>query len=147
MRKREKLLLAAVLLLSGRAAAAQNLTTTGTPAAMTITTAIAGSDPASVSENSTTYKVTAVGATTNHITAALNANTPTGVTLTVSLAVTVGATSSGPVALDVTARNVVTNITVNQISNSITYKLSALASAGVIASQSRTVTFTLVSGP
>jgi hypothetical protein len=145
MRKRVKILLAVGLLLSGRAAAAQILTVSGSPAAMTITSAIAGSDPTSISNSSTTYS--AVVVIPSHITAALGSNVPTGVTLTISLAVAAGATSSGPVALDVIARNVVTNVTASQINQSITYNLSALASAGVIASQTRIVTLTLVTGP
>jgi hypothetical protein len=72
---------------------------------------------------------------------------PTGVTLTITLAVAAGATSSGPVVLDVTARNVATNVNSSQLNQTITYNLSALASAGVVASQSRTVTLTLVTGP
>jgi hypothetical protein len=145
LRKRVKILLAVGLLLSGRAAAAQILTVSGSPAAMTITSAIAGSDPTSISNSSTTY--TAVVVIPSHITAALGSNMPSGVTLTISLAVAAGATSSGPVALDVTARNVVTNVTATQITQAITYNLSALASAGVIASQTRIVTLTLVTGP
>jgi hypothetical protein len=145
MKKPETILVAAVLLLSGRAVAAQILTVSGSPAAMTITSAIAGSDPTSISNSSTTYSAFTFIPT--HIMAALGANMPTGVTLTMSLAVGAGATSSGPVALDVTSRNVVTNITASQINKTITYNLSALASAGVIASQTRIVTLTIVVGP
>ena len=145
MRKREKMVLAAALLLGGRAAAAQTLTVSGSPGAMTITSAVAGSDPTSVSNSATTYS--AVVALTSHITAAIGSNMPTDVTLTMNLAVGAGATSAGPIALDVTARNVVTNITSSQLNKTITYNLSALASAGVIASQSRVVTLTIVLGP
>jgi hypothetical protein len=145
MKNRVKLLVAAGLLLSGRAAVAQILTVSGSPAAMTITSAIAGSDPTSVSNSSTTYS--AIVFIPCHITAALGSNMPTGVTLTISLAVAAGATSSGPVALDLTARNVVTNVTATQSNRAITYNLSALASAGVIASQTRIVTLTIVAGP
>src|ERR1700704_2963310 len=98
MKNRVKLLVAAGLLLSGRAAVAQILTVSGSPAVMTITSAIAGSDPTSISNSSTTYS--AIVILPCHITAALGSNMPTGVTLTISLAVAAGATSSGPVALD-----------------------------------------------
>jgi hypothetical protein len=145
MRKREKMLLAVALLLGGRAAAAQVLTLSGSPGAMTITSAVAGADPTSVNNSSTTYS--AVVVLTSHITASLGSNMPTDVTLTINMAVGAGATSAGPVALDVTARNVVTNITSSQLNKTITYNLSALASAGVISSQSRVVTLTLVLGP
>ena len=145
MREREKVLVVAILLLSGRMATAQILTVSGSPAAMTITSAIAGSDPTSATNSATTYSAVVVLA--SHITAALNSNMPTGVTLTITLAVAAGATSSGPVVLDVTARNVATNVNLSQLNQTITYNLSALASAGVVASQSRTVTLTLVTGP
>lgn len=138
------LLLTAVLpVVLGRTAAAQgvSITDSGDPAAMTIKTAVAGSQPTSVSNNATTYSTTQF-AGTRRVTAQLGANMPAGVTLTVSLAVGAGATSVGAVALDVTARNVVTNMTQNQTSRTITYQLSALASAGVVTSQTRIVTFT-----
>jgi hypothetical protein len=110
MKKREKMLLAVALLLGGRAAAAQILNVSGSPGAMTITSAVAGSDPTSVSNSSTTYS--AVVFLTSHITAAIGSNMPTNVTLTINLAVGAGATS-----------------------------------AGVIPSQSRVVTLTIVLGP
>ena len=124
----------------------QLLTVSGNPAALNITAAVAGSQPTAVSDNSTTYTVLAVF--TSHITAQLAANTPVGVTLRVTLAAPTGATSAGPVALDVTARNVVNSIT-NLLpqTRGITYQLSALASAGVISSRTATVTLTVVTGP
>ena len=124
----------------------QVLTVSGNPAALNITTAVAGSQPTAVSNNSTTYTVLVV--LSSHITAQLGSNTPVGVTLTINLAAPTGATSAGPVALDATARNVVNNITnVLPQTRSITYQLSALASAGVISSRMATVTLTVVTGP
>jgi hypothetical protein len=124
----------------------QVLTVSGNPAVLSITTAVAGSQPVAVSDNSTTYTVTAVFS--SHITAQLASNTPVGVTLTINMAAPTGATSAGPVALDVTARNVVNNITgVFLQTRGITYQLSALASAGVITSRTATVTLTIVAGP
>lgn len=144
-------LLAAVLLLaSGRAAVAQPavIATLGNPPALTITTAVAGSDPTSVTNSSTTYTTLNVqNGQPQKITAKLNSNMPAGVTLTVTLSVDANATSSGAVALDITARNVVISINANQTAKTITYQLSALPSAGVIASQTRTVTFTILDYP
>lgn len=142
-------MLAAVLLLSSRTAVAQpTVTTSGNPGSLTITTAVAGSDPTSVSDASTTYTLTRVKPPQpQKITAQLSSNMPTGVTLTATFAVGAGlGTSAGPVALDITARNVVTNITGNYTA-AITYQLSALPSAGVIASQTRTVTLTISASP
>ncbi len=134
----------------GRTAAAQvtTITRSGNPAAMTITAAVAGSDPTSVSNSATTYSTQNVqNGQPQKITGKLNANMPAGVTLTCSLAVGAQATSVGAVALDVTARNLVININADQTARTITYQLSALASAGVIASQTRTVTFTIANYP
>ena len=145
------LLLTAVLpVVLGRTAAAQvpTISTSGNPAAMTISTAVAGSQPTGVSNSATTYSTANLqGGQPQKITAGLSANMPTGVTLTVSLAVDASATSVGAISLDVTARNVVINIDADQIARTITYQLSALASAGVIASQTRTVTFTISDYP
>ncbi len=145
------LLLTAVLpVVLGRTAAAQVTTviTSGNPAAMTISTAVAGSQPTNVSNSATTYSTLNLqSGQPQKITARLSANMPAGVTLTASLAVNASATSVGAVSLDVTARNVVININANQVARTITYQLSALASAGVIASQTRTVTFTISDYP
>jgi len=145
------LLLTAVLPVGlGRTAAAQvtTISPSGNPAAMTISTAVAGLQPTGVSNSATTYSTANVKSSQpQKITARLSANMPAGVTLMVSLAVNASATSVGAVSLDVTARNVVINITANQTSQTITYQLSALVSAGVIASQTRTVTFTIANYP
>lgn len=132
------------------AQAANTITVSGSPAAMTIMTAAApGSAPTSVTNTVTTYTVKAKKATLpQKITAQLNSVMPAGVTLTLSLVAPTGATSDGVVTLDATAREVVGNITntTNQ-TRSITYVLSATVLAGVITTQSRTVTFTLIDWP
>jgi hypothetical protein len=71
---------------------------------------------------------------------------PTGVTLTVALAASKGA-SLGPVTLGTAAQNVVTGITGTMFGQSITYTLRATPAAGVVAVQTRQVTFTLISTP
>lgn len=122
------------------------LTVSGNPAAMNVSTAVAGSQPTAVSDNSTSYTVLVV--VSSHITAQLSSNTPAGVTLTINLVAPTGAVSLGPVTLDATARRVVNNIT-NALAQTkgITYQLSALASAGVISSRTATLTLTVVAGP
>ena len=56
--------------------------------------------------------------------------------------------SSGAVALDVTTRDMVTNITtVFNSTQTITYVLSATVAAGVIPIQTRTVTITVLNYP
>ena len=139
--------LVAATTVGARVAAAQTLTNSGNPAKLQITSAIAGSQPTSVSDATRTYTVvTASPNRTYRITAQLNTNMPAGVTLTATLAAPPSATSVGAVALDVTARNVVTGIPRNtNATRSITYQLSATVAAGVIPASTRTVTFTIVS--
>lgn len=143
--------LGAVLLFMGsRAAFAQTLAVSGSPAGLLrISSAVAGSQPISVSNATTTYTVVTPPANRLYnVTARLNAAMPTGVTLTATLAAPAGATSLGPVALDATARNVVTGITRNTTATQgITYQLSATVLAGVVPNSSRTVTLTIVQAP
>ena len=143
------LLVGSALLVGGSGfARAQTLSVTGTPASMTISGAIAGSQPATLTNNSTTYTVSALPILPKKITAQINTNMPAGVTLTVLLVPPSGATNAGRVALDNIARDVVSNVT-NLLPQTkiIEYQLSATVSAGVISTSTRTVTFTLVNYP
>ena len=73
---------------------------------------------------------------------------PLGTTLSMTLAPSIGATSVGPVNLTPVAQAVVTNIQKeNGTAYAVTYVFSATAAAGVVPSQSRTVTLTLVALP
>jgi len=139
----------ALLLISGRAVVAQTISVSGVPGLLRINAAIAGSEPISVSTGSTYTVVTPNPANrTYKITAQINTLMPTEVTLTATLAAPAGGTSVGPVALDVTARDMVTGIPRNTNSTqAITYQLSATAAAGVIPSSTRIVTFTVLKFP
>ena len=144
------LLSIAVLVLNARAAFAQTLVTGGSPGLLRISSAVAGSEPIAVRTRGGTYTVTTPNPNRQYaITAQLNANMPTGVTLSVTLAAPgQGSVSLGAVALDVTARNVVTGIKKNtSATQSITYQLSATAAAGVVPLSSRTVTLTIIQFP
>ena len=140
---------ALTLIASVGAAGAQTITVSGNPALLRISSAVAGSDPTSVTNAVTTYTVvTGTANKTYAISMQLDANMPTGVTLTATLATTTGATSLGAVALDVTARQVITGIKKNtNATRAITYSLSATAAAGVIPNTSRTVTLTIAQFP
>jgi hypothetical protein len=143
------LLVASALLVGGGPYAhAQTLSVTGTPGTMTISGAIAGSQPATLTNNSTTYTVSALLILPKKVTAQINTSMPAGVTLTVLLVPPSGATSAGRVALDNIARDVVSNIT-NLLpqTKTIEYQLSATVSAGVISTSTRIVTLTLVNYP
>ena len=140
----------ALLLLGSRAVGAQTIVVSGNPGLLRINTAVAGSQPASVSNNSTTYTVVTPNPAgrTYKITAQLNSPMPAGVTLTATLAAPAGATSVGAVALDMTARDVVTGIPrQTNATRSITYQLSATVLAGVIPSSNRIVTLTVLRFP
>jgi len=126
--------------------AINELSVSGNPAALTVSSATAGSAPNAVSDTSTTYAIT-TNQTNKKITAAINTAMPSGVTLTVSLATPTGGTSAGTTTLTATAADVVTGITgLNESSLGITYGLSATSAAGVVASASKTVTFTIADG-
>jgi hypothetical protein len=145
------LLVLGLLPLGSRPAAAQflGLTVSGSPATMTINSVTAaGQQPTPKVDASTTYKVLVFLAPAKKITARLNANMPAGVTLTAQLGAPGGATSNGAIALDVTSRDLVTNISnAFNSTQTITYTLSATVFAGVVPLQSRTVTLTLVNYP
>ena len=73
---------------------------------------------------------------------------PPGTTLTIQLVPSAGATSLGPVSMDMTDRNLVVGIYKDNGSTlGITYVFTATVSAGVVTSQSRNVTFTLSNYP
>ena len=123
------------------------LAVSGNPAPLIINTAAAGNAPTSVTSSATTWAVT-----TNEIgkkvTASLNSALPSGVTLAVSLGAPGTASSAGNVTLGTSAVDVVTGLTkLNASGLTLSYTLAATAAAGIVASDTRTVTFTLVAGP
>lgn len=129
-------------------ARAQSFSVSGSPGPLRIASAVAGSQPASAVDNSTTYTVRTGPHLNMKIAANLDANMPAGTTLTINLAPVQGATSQGNVNLSTTTTDLVTNITTPPSRTaSITYTFTATAAAGVISSSPRTVTFTLLAGP
>lgn len=154
MKQLFRLVLAAALVPLGiRAVGAQatSLTVSGNPGLLRISAAVAGGQPVSVTNATTSYTMSTPLNPKNRvykITAELDAAMPVGTTLEATFAPPPGATSYGAVALDVTARDVVTNIA-NDLTSTrgITYRFSATAAAGVIPVTSRTVTITITRGP
>lgn len=117
----------------------------GTPS-LTITTAAAGAAPTSVTDVTATWAVT-TNQSGAKITASIPTAMPAGLTLSTNLAAPTGGTSAGFKALGVTAVDVVTGITkVAQGAMGVTYKLDATPAAGVVASASRVVTYTITGG-
>jgi hypothetical protein len=122
--------------------AISSITVSGNPGALIITAAPSGSAPTSVQDATTSYAYTSNQ--TRKITAQIDTAMPSGLTLTVALAAPTGGTSAGDVTLGTSASDVVTGIpAVNESGKTITYKLSATAAAGVVASASKTVTLTV----
>ncbi len=123
---------------------ADTLSVSGNPAAMVISTAVAGQQPTAVSNSSTTYNVT-TNLTVRKITGALSANMPANVTLAVQLAAPTGATSAGSVTMTTTSANLVTSIPISTSKNNllITYNLSATAAAAQVSGGTRVLTLTL----
>jgi hypothetical protein len=128
---------------------AQTLSVSGSPAALKITTASAGSPPNAAVNTATTYTVTAKNKNqARKITAQLNAAMPAGTTLTIDLNPVNNSTSAGPVDLTTTAQDLGIDITnTANLTAAITYTFSASSAAGVVPSSFRVVTFTLVAFP
>ncbi len=118
---------------------------TGAPS-LTITTAVAGSAPTSVTDVTASWAVT-TNQTGAKITASIPTAMPAGLTLSSSLATPAGGTSAGYLALSTVAVDLVTGITkLAQGSLGVSYKLDATAAAGVVTSATRVVTYTITGG-
>ena len=118
---------------------------TGTPS-LTITTAVAGSAPTSVTDATSAWAVT-TNQTGAKITASIPTAMPAGLTLSATLGAPTGGTSAGYLALGTTGVDLVTAITkLAQGSLTVTYKLDATALAGVVTSATRVVTYTISGG-
>jgi hypothetical protein len=111
---------------------------------MTINTATAGQAPDDVTWG-TTWAVT-TNQTGAKITAELDSDLPSGVSLKVNMAQPTGASSNGDISLAQTAQELVTGITtLNESGLALTYTASATALAGV-QSVARTVKYTITGG-
>ena len=116
----------------------------GSPS-LVVNTAMAGSNPAAANA-AATWAVT-TNQTGSKVTASIASNMPAGLTLSANLAAPAGAASGGALALSTTAVDLVTGITkVAQSALAVSYTLAATAAAGVVASTSRTVTYTITGG-
>jgi hypothetical protein len=126
--------------------AIDEISVSGNPANLAVTTATPGSQPDDDTDNSTSWAVTTNG-TNKKMTGDINANMPANVTLQINLTAPTGGSSSGDQALSTTAADLVTTITqVAESGLTIAYTLSATIDAGVVAQDTRTVTLTLTDG-
>ena len=113
---------------------------------LTITTAVAGSAPTSVTDATSSWAVT-TNQTGAKISANIPSNMPAGLTLSANLAAPTGAASLSYQSLSTVAVDLVTGITKQaQGAMSVTYKLDATPAAGVVASATRVVTYTISGG-
>lgn len=118
---------------------------TGSPQ-LSVTTAAAGSMPSSAMTSANSFAVT-TNQTNAKITASIASGMPTGVTLSVQLAAPSGALSLGMLPLGTTPVDLVTSISRVSVSGlTLTYRLDATPDAGVIADDSRVVTYTITGG-
>lgn len=116
----------------------------GSPS-LTISTATAGSNPTDATA-SASWAVT-TNQTGAKISASIGTDMPTGLTLRVNLTAPTGATSAGAIALSSISADLVTGITkLAAGSLGAAYSLAATATAGVVASTTRTVTYTITGG-
>jgi hypothetical protein len=126
--------------------AINELSVSGNPGSLIVSTATAGTAPDVVTDSTTSYAIT-TNETGRKITGAIDTPMPSGVTLAVNLAAPTGASSAGLTTLGTSAMDLVTGIsTLNDSSKSITYSLSATSAAGVVPSASKTVTLTITAG-
>ena len=116
----------------------------GSPS-LVVNTATAGSNPTSVTA-AATWAVT-TNQTGAKITASIGSAMPAGLTLSANLTAPAGATSAGSQSLSTTSVDLVTGITKTaQGAMAVSYSLAATAAAGVVASTTRTVTYTITGG-
>jgi hypothetical protein len=123
--------------------AINSISVSGAPS-LTIVAANAGSAPTTVTA-SASYAITTneVG---QKVTASIDSDMPSGVTLSVLLGEPTGASATQQV-LSTTAQDVLSGVsTLSESGLSIEYTLSATAAAGVVAADSRTVTYTIIAG-
>lgn len=125
--------------------AINQISVAGSPS-LNITTASAGSAPTTVTSSVGSWAVT-TNQTGAKVTASIASAMPTGVTLSATLGAPSGATSAGAKALGTTAVDLVSGISkLNASGLSLSYQLDATAAAGVVASTTRVVTFTITGG-
>lgn len=123
--------------------AINEVSVSGNPGALIINTA---AELAGVTDATTTWSVT-TNQTGAKVTGAIDTNMPAGLTLKVDLTAPSVGTSAGAVTLSSVAADLVTGMTEVQGSTlGVTYTLSALPSAGVVASATKTVTYTITGG-
>lgn len=119
-----------------------SISISGNPQTLVINTAIAGSDPTSVTDTSTTYSWGTLLGT--KIIGKINSNMPSGVTLKVKLDSSEGS-SQGFVTMTTTNTTLVSSLPILNEGNGLTisYQLSATKNAAPVTNATRTLTLTI----
>lgn len=126
--------------------AISEITVSGNPGPLVISTATAGSEPVAATDATTTYSVTTNG-TNKRITGSIDTAMPANTSLLVTLTAPTGGSGAGQVILSTTAQDLVTGIsTLAESALPISYEFTADAAAGVVASSTKTVTLTVADG-
>lgn len=126
--------------------AINQISITGAAPTLIVNTATAGSAPTTATSAGITWAVT-TNQTGAKISAVIPAVMPVGLTLSATMGAPAGATSAGIKPITTTAVDLVTGITkLNSSGLALTYSLDATAAAGVVASGTRVVTFTVYGG-
>ena len=127
--------------------AISQIAVTGGAQSLTISTATAGSNPTSASVT-VSWAVT-TNQSNQKVSASIDAAMPAGVTLTAQMETpSAGGLSTGPNPLSTSSVDLVTGIsTLAESGLDLIYVLSATPAAGVVASTTRTVTYTITAGP
>jgi hypothetical protein len=111
---------------------------------LTVNSATAGLDPNQASDGATYDITTNCAANAKKITAAINTDMGSGLTLQINMTAPTGGSSAGAVTLSSTAVSAVTAIdAVAEADKAITFTLDATLAAGVVSSASKTCTLTL----
>lgn len=126
--------------------AIDEISVSGNPGALIVSSATAGSQPTAATDATTSYNITTNG-TNKRVTGSIGVAMPANTTLAVTLTAPTGGSGAGQVTLTTTAADLVTGIsTLAESGMTISYNFSATAAAGVVASDTRTVTLTLTDG-
>ena len=126
-------------------AAINQLALSGNTVTLNIVSAAAGSNPTQATDNASTWAVT-TNQSGAKISASLNSDMPSGLTLQVSLGAPAGATSAGALTLSSASVDLVTGVSqVAANGLAMNYTLDATPAAGVT-SGTRTVTYTITGG-
>ena len=125
--------------------ASNEISVSGPPRLMEILAASAGEEPDPVTDNNTSISYS-TNSSNKKISAGIDTDMPTGVTLQVHIASPGGAQgiSQGAQPLTMTSADLVTGISKAAVQDAtITYTLSATTTADPIENETRTVTFTM----